>query len=65
MDKPKEFKAKIVDGKLSIQPITEITKHPGGRQDVNIHLPSVTAMREVDINKFTSQELEKLCENNE
>ena len=65
MDKPKKFKAKIVGGKLSIQPITEIKTYPDGRQDVTIHLPTVTAMREVNINRLTSQELEKLCEHNE
>lgn len=44
MDKPEEFKAKIIDGKLNIKCRTETIKHPDGRQDVIVHAPALSIM---------------------
>lgn len=42
-----EFKAKIVDNKvLKIQCHTEIIKHKDGRQDVIIHAPALSTIRD-------------------
>lgn len=44
MDKPEEFKAKMVDGKLTVQCRTEIIKRPDGGQDVIVHAPSLSVI---------------------
>ncbi len=43
-DKPEEFKAKIVDGKLKIQCRTEEIPNANGGVDVVIHAPSLSVI---------------------
>jgi hypothetical protein len=38
--------AKVIEGKLVIKPIEVITKHPDGRQDVLLKLPSLALIKE-------------------
>ncbi len=44
MDKPEEFKAKMVDGKLRIQCRTEEIPNDHGGMDVIIHAPSLSVI---------------------
>ncbi len=45
MDKPEEFKAKMVDGKLQIQCRTEEIPNDHGGTDVVIHAPSLSVIK--------------------
>ena len=44
MDRPEEFKAKMVDGKLSIQCRTEEIPNDHGGVDVVIHAPALSVI---------------------
>ncbi len=44
MKKPREFKAKMVNGKMVILAQSEIITHPDGRQDVIIHAPCLSVI---------------------
>ncbi len=43
-DKPEEFKAKIVDGKLNIQCRTETKTNSDGSVDTIIHAPALSVI---------------------
>ncbi len=45
-DEPLNWPAKIVDGVLVITPISETIKHPCGRQDVILKVPSLRLIQE-------------------
>jgi hypothetical protein len=45
-DEKLNWPAKIVDGQLVITPISETIKHPCGRQDVVLKVPSLELIKE-------------------
>jgi hypothetical protein len=45
-DEPLNWPAKIVDGALVIEPISETTKHDDGSQDIIIKVPSLRLINE-------------------
>lgn len=44
MEKPEEFKAEIVNGKLNIKCRTETIENPDGSQDVIVHAPALSVI---------------------
>lgn len=54
-----EFSAEMVDGKPVFKCRTEITKHPDGRQDVNVHAPDPQLMK-----KFIDEQASKVIISN-
>lgn len=43
-NKPEEFKAEMIDGKLTVKCRTETIKRPDGSQDVIIHAPALSVI---------------------